>query len=114
MALLSLQNIGALPGIAPTYSAVTATTGETLVGGQGAFIHVKNGGAGSTNVTITTPESVDGDLAVPDRVVAVAAAAERMIPVPARYNDPVTGLSTVVCSVVTTVTIGAFRGPVQT
>ncbi len=113
MAALTIQNIGVLTGVAPAYSAATATTGDTLPGGQGAFVHVKNGSASSINVTVTTPENVDGDLAVADRVVAVAATSERMIPVAARYNDAASGVSTVTCSAVTTVTIGAFRGPVQ-
>lgn len=114
MALLTIQNAGVLTGVTPAYVAATVTTGDTVVGGQGVFIHVKNNGAGSTNVTITTPEVIDTDLAVADRVVAVANATEKMIPVPSRYNDPATGLATIVCSVVTSVTLGAFRGPVQT
>jgi hypothetical protein len=114
MALLSpLQNIGALNGVTPSYAAATATTGDTLAGGQGVFIHVKNANAGSVNVVITTPESVDGDLDVEDRTVAVAAGAEVMLPVPSRYNNPSTGLATVVCTPAASVTIGAFRGPVQ-
>lgn len=113
MALLTVQNIGVSAGIVPTYAAATATTGDTLPGGQGVFAHIKNGSTASINATITTPESIDGDLAVADRVVAVAAGADRMVPVQSRYNDAATGVATVVCSAVTTVTIAALRGPVQ-
>lgn len=113
MAPLPLQNLGVLNGITPTYANATDTTGDTLPGGQGVFIHVKNANASSVDVIITTPESVDGDLDVEDRTVAVATGTELMIPVPARYNNASTGVATVVCDPASSVTIGAFRGPVQ-
>lgn len=113
MAALTLQNLGVLNGIEPTYAAATVTTGDTLAGGQGVFLHVKNANAGSVNVVITTPESVDGDLDVEDRTVAVAAGDELMLPVQSRYNNASTGVATVVCTPAASVTIGAFRGPVQ-
>jgi hypothetical protein len=111
VALLTIKNVGVLSGVAPTYATVNAS--DTVVGGQGVFIHVKNANAGSVNVTIATPETVDGDLTVQDRIVAVAAGTEVMIPVPSRYNDRTTGVATVTCSPTSSVTIGAFRGPVQ-
>lgn len=113
MALLDLQNLGVSNGLEPEYENATATTGDTVPGGQGVFLHVKNANASSVNVVITTPESVDGDLDVEDRTVAVAAGAERMIPVPSRYNNPSTGVATVICTPAASVTVGAFRGPVQ-
>lgn len=111
MALLSIQNIGALGGVTPSYAAVAAS--DTVAGGQGVFLHVKNANAGAVNVVIATPETVDGDLDVEDRTVVVAAGAEAMIPVQSRYNDRTTGLATVTCSPTASVTVGAFRGPVQ-
>jgi hypothetical protein len=112
MALIAVQNIGVSNGIAPTYQDATAS--DTVAGGQGVFIHVKNAHTVSTTVTIVTPESVDGDLAVADRANAVANATERMIPVPARYNDPTTGLATVTFSVTNAaIDVAALRGPLS-
>lgn len=112
MALLTVQNIGVPNGITPAaYAAVTAS--DTLPGGQGVFLHVKNANAGAVTVTIVTPESVDGDLAVADRAVSVATGAELMIPVQSRYNNLSTGVATVTYSPTASVTAGAFRGPVQ-
>lgn len=113
MAALTVRNIGTLTGVTPTYAPATDITGDTIAGGQGVFIHVKNGSGVSVNVTIATPEFVDGDLDVEDRTVAVAAGAEAMIPVGSRYNNKTTGLATVTCTPSATVTIGGFRGPVQ-
>lgn len=113
MAALTIQNVGALTGVTPAYVPATDITGDTVAGGQGVFIHVKNANAGSVNVVITTPESIDGDLDVEDRTVAVATGVEAMIPVGSRYNNKTTGVATVVCTPAPSVTLGAFRGPVQ-
>lgn len=103
MATLSTQNI-LTTGLAATYSAVTATTGDRFLPGTGVFLHVKNGSGASINVTVTTPASVDTDLAVGDRVVAVPAGADRFISVPDTLYRASDGLGTFVCSAVTTVT----------
>jgi hypothetical protein len=112
MALLAVQNIGVSNGIAPTYADATAS--DTVAGGQGVFIHVKNAHSASTDVALVTPESVDGDLDVEDRTVTVANATERMIPVPARYNNPSTGLATITFSVTNAaIDVAALRGPLS-
>lgn len=111
-AITPVQNIGVSNGIAPTYQDVTAS--DTVAGGQGVFLHVKNGHTASTTVTIVTPESVDGDLAVADRAVVVANGTELFIPVPGRYNNPSTGVATVTFSVVNAaIDVAAFRGPLS-
>lgn len=110
MALLTRQSASGLDGATITSVTPTVTTGDTLVGGQSVHLLVNNGSGAPINVTLTTPETVEGSLAVADRVIAVAAGALREIPVPSRYNDRTTGLATVVCSAVTTVTIAAVQG----
>lgn len=108
MATLTTQNIGNA-GITPAYVAAAAG-GDKVVPGEGTYIHVKNGGGSSINVTLATPATVDGSLAVGDRVVAVAAGAEAKIAVPdTLYRDPADGLAAITYSAVTTVTIGCFR-----
>ena len=77
-------------GVEPTYEAANSD-GEEFANADSArtFLHVKNGSGGSINVTIVTPNVVDDDLAVGDRVVAVPAGEERMIGEfpPANYNQ---------------------------
>jgi hypothetical protein len=109
MALLPRQNASGLDGIEIDFDPATVTTGDTLVGGQSVHLLVNNGSGGSINVVLTTPETVEGTLAVADRTIAVAAGAIREIPVPSRYNNS-SGVATVVCSAVTSVTLAAVQG----
>lgn len=95
-------------GLTATYYAATATTGDKVVSGPGVGIHVKNGSAGSINVVLATPGTVDGN-PIGDRSVAVGAGAEGFIAVPALYRDPADGLATFICSAVTTVTFAVIR-----
>jgi hypothetical protein len=112
LALLTVANASGLDGAALTFTAATSGAGgDTLTGGQGVHLYVNNGSGASINVTIATPETVEGSLAVADRVIAVAAGQNREIPVPSRYNDA-TGLATVTYSAVTTVTVAAARASV--
>lgn len=109
MALLTRTDASGPSGAALTFVAA-AGGGDTMVGGQCAKLFVNNGSGSSINVTLVTPETVEGALAVADRVVAVAAGAIREIPVPSRYNDPSTGLTSITYSAVTTVTVAASLG----
>jgi len=116
MAVLTALVIAAL-GLNPTYAA--AADGDTLKddGSRRLFLHVKNGGGGSINVTVpaqktTTPKIAGyGILPVADMVVAVPAAGERMIgPFPAAFiND--SGNVTFNYSGVTSVTMAAIQLP---
>lgn len=108
MALLTTQTV--VPGgTTPTYQAAAAG-GDTVAPGKDVFLHVKNGGGGSINVTVdsVTPCNYGSDH---DLVVAVPAGSERMIgPLPPeRYANASTGLVNVTYSGVTTVTIAAIR-----
>jgi hypothetical protein len=57
------------PGLAPAHTAATVD-GDIVPVGR-VFLSVINGGGSPINVTVQTPEVVDGDLAIADRVVAV-------------------------------------------
>ena len=97
-----------LAGATITFVAAAAG-GDTCETGPGIVLHVKNGDATAHTVTLATPETVDGDLAVADRTVNVAAGAEVAIPVTRRYRDPTTGLCALTYSAVTSVTVAVVR-----
>lgn len=73
------------------------------------FLHVKNGSESSINVTIETPNTVDGN-AIADLVVAVGAGVEKLIGpfAPGIYNDEDANVK-VTFSAVTSITIAALR-----
>lgn len=95
-------------GLAPTYAAADSVNGQQFYNDESTFLHVKNGGGGSINVTLNTPGTVDG-LAVGDLVVAVGAGAEKMIGPfpPGIYNN--SGYVYVDYSGATSVTVAAFK-----
>lgn len=106
MAQLAVQDV-TRTGLSPAYAAASAG-GDTVIPGQDTFIHVKNGGAGATNVTVNSRQlcnqGFDHDL-----VVAVPAGGERMIgPITDRFKDT-DGLADITYDVVTTVTIAALK-----
>lgn len=109
MATLTVQKV-VLAGIAPSYDAAAAG-GEEFVNSGRVFIHVKNGGGSSIDVTVDsqTPCSQGFDH---NAVVAVGAAADKMIgPFPKdRFNDTA-GKVQVTYSGVTSVTIAAIEVP---
>jgi len=108
MAALVTQLIG-LPSVLPTFAAATVTTGDTVVAGNDTFVVVKNGGGSPTAVTVVVPGTDEYGNAKPDLAVSVVNGTERYIPLrSAGLIDPTTGLVTVICSPVTSVTIGAF------
>lgn len=112
MAALTVQNTGlGTSALEPTYAAASAG-GDTFVNGDGRVIlHVKNGSGASIDVTITTPYSLRGGIAVDDPVTAVPAGEDRMIGPfdPAVFNAAAgTGVS-VSYSAATSVTVAAIR-----
>lgn len=63
--------------------------GDTCETGKGVVLLVKNAGATTPTVTVATPETVDGDLTVQDRVVPIPANATLFaIPITDRYRNP--------------------------
>jgi hypothetical protein len=108
MALRTVQEAAGLGGVQLTFTAANAS--DTLPGGPGVKLIVNNANASPTNVVLVTPETVEGSLTVQDRTVAVINGTIWEIPVPARYNDPTTGLTTVTFSVTASVTYAVSRG----
>lgn len=109
MALLPIQTIKAA-GTAPTYGAATAGGDKVSLAAPNTWLHVKNGGASSMTVTVTTQNNAYKGLTVPDRIVTVAATGEQMIgPLDAGLHSDINGQASIAYSAVTSVTIGAFR-----
>lgn len=101
-------------GLNPNAVAYVAAAGggDKVAPGDHTFLHVKNGGVGSINVTIDDPTSVSPIGATsfnPDLVVAVPNGEERMIgPLSARFANPADGLVAITYSGVTSVTVAAL------
>ncbi|GAA0347880.1 hypothetical protein NE235_10705 [Actinoallomurus spadix] len=98
----------AQPGTAITFTAA-AGGGDHCATGSDVKLLVKNGDASSHTVTLATPGTVDGDLAIADRAVTVAAGATVCVPVTDRYRDPSTGLASLTYDAVTAVTVAVIR-----
>jgi hypothetical protein len=115
--LIAVQDI-ARTGLEPTYTAATSGADGDVWQNEGrrTFLHVKNGSGGSIDVTITTPNTVDG-LAVADLVVAVPAGEERMIgPFPRIYeaydtDNSIESAIQATYSSVTSLTVAAIKLP---
>lgn len=80
MATLSRQVL-ANAGTTITFAAAGAS-GDKAAPGDGVKLLVNNGAGSPITVTMATPGLIDGDLAVADRTVTVAAGAIRGIPLP--------------------------------
>lgn len=111
--ILALQTI-VRSGLTPVYSAGDSTNHHYFDNrSQEVYLHVKNGGGAPIDVTITTPGTIDG-MAIPDLVVSVTNAEERVIG-PFRndlYGQAEQALSKAVLvdlSADTSVTLGAFE-----
>ena len=110
---LALQTISP-SGIVPAYTAANVD-GHSVSNRGSQFVHVKNGGAASINVTFVTPVTVGGR-AVADDVVAIAAGAEKLIgPLAEAVFNQQSGTDVgkvyVDFSAVTSVTVAAFTLP---
>ena len=66
-------------GLVVSYANADATNKHEFANTGREFISGKNGGGGSINVTVETPGTVDGDLAIADRVVPVAAGVDALL-----------------------------------
>lgn len=82
--------------------------GDDAETGPGIDLIVKTAGT-LTTVTIVTPETVDGDLAVADRTFTTVATGESKIPLTSRYRNPSTGRASITYSAVTAVTVCVTR-----
>jgi hypothetical protein len=107
MAALATQSVRRV-GTVPAYVAATGG-GDTMDCGDRQFLHVKNGGGGSINVTIAAQRVPATDMTMTSLVVAVGAGAEKMIgPITAAEFQDSTGKAQITYSGVVTVTVGAF------
>uniref|UniRef100_UPI003F497116 hypothetical protein n=1 Tax=Arthrobacter silvisoli TaxID=2291022 RepID=UPI003F497116 len=104
MAIVS-QLVGVVAGTAPTFAAPSASDTVPI----GSVLVVKNASGASINVTLTTPPTLETGDAYPDKVYAVAAGAEKWIPVLGVYQDPVTKVAAVAFSATASVTAAAIR-----
>jgi hypothetical protein len=82
--------------------------GDDAETGAGVDLIVKTAGT-ITTVTVVTPETIDGDLAVADRTVVTVATGEYKIPLTGRYRNPSTGRASITYSQVTGVTVCVTR-----
>lgn len=76
MATVATEKLSAA-GLQATYAAASGG-GDKVKATDDTFLHVKNAGGGSINVTLTTPGNVSG-VAIDDPVIAVGAGAEAFI-----------------------------------
>ena len=84
------------------YIFVFANTGEEV-------IHIKNGGASATTVTITSAQQCNQGFSH-DLTVTIAAGADKFIgPFPTNRFNNSNGLTTFACSVITSVTAAVMR-----
>ena len=96
-------------GLAPTFGSADGTNQNAFYNDGRTHLHVKNGGGSSINVTIDTPNTVDG-LAISNLVVAVPAGGERIIgPFPTNIYNQLDGKVYVDWSGVTSVTVACLR-----
>lgn len=96
-------------GLNPTFSAADGSNQNSFENNGQTYLHVKNGGGSSINVTIDTPGTVDG-LAVGNLIVAVPNGGERIIgPFPQNIYNQVDGKVYVDWSAVTSVTAAVLR-----
>lgn len=108
MALLAQQVI-ALTGTTPTYSAAVAST--TVTCGERSFLHVKNTNGSSMTVTLTATARVRGQLAADVVITVPATTGDKMIgPIaPDLFASTVDGVSaSITYSSTTSVTVASL------
>lgn len=91
----------------PTYYAASGGGGDRVR--PGVVLHIKNANAASTVLTMATPATVDGDLAVADRTYTITAGTQPFLVVPKdhAYRD-VDGMVSLSWSVTATVTFAVL------
>ncbi|MER6575828.1 hypothetical protein [Nonomuraea sp. NPDC001023] len=97
-------------GVTPTYNAATATTGDKVKAGPRNWVHYKNGSGAGITATVSGVGQTSYGVDQPDKVYNIAAGAELLIPLLPEFGDPEdSGLATIICSSVTSVTFAALR-----
>lgn len=107
MALLA-QQVVALTGLTPTYSAAAGST--TITCGERTFLHVKNANGSSMTVTLTATGKVRGQTAADVVVTVPATTGDKMIgPIPAElFAGASDGTCAVTYSSTTSVTVACL------
>lgn len=111
MAALTVENTGlGSSSLTPTFVAA-AGGGDTFVNDGRSMLYVKNGDASPITVTITTPLTLRGGIAVDDPVTTVPATSEEIIGPfdPTLFNAAGGAGVSVAYSAVTTVTVAVIR-----
>lgn len=113
MAALTVQNI-ALAGLVATYAAVNSSETINISNDERVFLHVKNGDASPTTVTITAVKTSAkvhgvGSLTVDNGSVVVAAGAEAFIGPFTQAYIGASGNVAVAYSNTTSITAAAIR-----
>ena len=111
MAALTVENTGlGSSSLTPTFVAA-AGGGDTFVNDGRSMIYVKNGDASPITVTITTPISLRGGIAVDDPETTVPATDEEIIGpfAPTLFNASDGSGVAVGYSAVTSVTVAVIR-----
>ena len=112
MTVLTPQQV-TVAGIAPTYTAATASDSFVPTGPGPYWLHIKNAGGSSDSVVIDDPVSTDPGSSTsfnPDVTVTVpATTGDRIIKIdPARFKNPGTGSVVWTNSFTTSVTAAVF------
>jgi hypothetical protein len=94
MAVLTPQSVTSA-GITPTVITPGASGDKVPVN---SILRVTNGTVGSITITMTTHQSVDGNLAVADRTVSIPASQTRTIRATGIYANPADGYVDVLSS----------------
>lgn len=112
MAAIAVQNLSRT-GLAPAYTAVSASDTVAVETGERTFLHVKNGSGAAINVTLVAVMTAVrvagvGNVPIANQVVAVPANSDRMIgPIPPAFVNS-DGNATVNFSAQATVTAAAI------
>lgn len=110
MALLASQIPTVAAGLVPAYTAAAAS--DTFAPTDRTLLFVKNSNASTRTITVTTPRTAAGGLAVADYSGTVGATTGELMmgPFPAQdYADPTTGLATVTPSATAGVTYAVVQ-----
>jgi hypothetical protein len=109
MAQLATTSLPVAGGGSITDALVAAAAGgDSAAVGEGRFLVVKNGDAGSHTVTLSTPGTVKG-VAIAEVAVVVAAGKTSAIPLSAVLFKDATGRAAITYDAVTSVTVGVFE-----
>ena len=114
MADLAIQEVTE-GGLTASYAAAVTGGDSALNIGGDVILHVKNGGAGTLNVTVTAQRTSKqiggfGAMSKADIAVSVAAGAERFIgPFPTRAFNDSTGRVRITYDQVLSVTVAALK-----